>query len=333
MVTQPSDDPDQAAAETIALMVTYIKDSARDPLVQATAHQAVEQFAGMGMSGSHDADVAESCWAWVKHNLQFVHHSKLLALWMGNRDALQLLISPDVIIHAINGDDRDAANRARKGDCAVYSPLVCALLECLGYDWELVIAAVNPNQPDIFSHVWPRVVLPNGRRVSLDASHGKYAGWRVPDAHISRLQAFDSSGRPIPFQEDSFVGFGEYFRTGMGEDPNSSVDLTQLYPVNPAAYDTAPPTTPITSPVPSGGFDWSSLIGNLANQWTQIGGRVIAPQTTYSVGPNGQISYSTPGAAPVPSGFSTSLGSGTLGWVLGGGLVLVLAIAAFGGKK
>ncbi len=219
-VYQPSNDPDQAARETIALMTSYIKGSARDSYVQAEARRAVESYPSplLAMSGiagddprlspeAREQAVAESCWSWAKHNLEFVHHSKLLLAWMGNQDALQLLISPDVIVHALNGSDGEARRRARKGDCAVYSPMICSLLEANGLDWELVIAAVDPQQPEIFSHVWPRVVLSDGRRVSLDASHGPYPGWQVPARDIHRLQAFDSSGRAISDQGNHFRGW------------------------------------------------------------------------------------------------------------------------------
>ncbi len=349
-VYQPSNDPDEAARETIALMTSYIKDSARDPLVRATARDAAHSYPSMllalaGIAGddprltrqAREQGAAESCWSWAKHNLDFVHHSKLLALWLGRGDALQLLVSPDVIVHALNGDDRDARARARKGDCAVFSPLICALLEALGLDWELVIAAVNANQPDIFSHVWPRVVLSDGRRISLDASHGPYPGWQVPARDIHRLQVFDSSGRAVADRGSQFAGLGEYISTaGLGDDASGSPYEYSGDPyLDPGGTSTpfygaigTPPFAP-QSGAPS---PWASIVGNLANAWTQIGGRVIAPQTTYTVGPGGQVSYSTPGSAPVPSILPASLGSSsTLLWV-GGGLAVLFAVFAMGKK-
>jgi hypothetical protein len=339
-VFQPSNDPDEAARETIGLMTSYIHGSARDPLVQAEARGAVASYPSMllalaGIAGddprltrqAREQGAAESCWSWAKHNLDFVHHSKLLALWLGRGDALQLLVSPDVIVHALRGSDREARGRARKGDCAVYSPLICALLESLGLDWELVIAAVDANQPDIFSHVWPRAVLSDGRRVSLDASHGPYPGWQVPARDIHRLQVFDSSGRAVADRGSSFAGLGEYIATGLGECITAYNDDGSSYQ---SCLDTSPP--PFNAG--GGGTNWASVFGNLANQWTQIGGRVIAPQTTYTVGPGGQVSYSTPGAAPVPSILPTSLGSSsTLLWVGGGVAALLLGAMAFGGRK
>ena len=308
-VYQPSSNPDTAACETIALMTTYIRDSARDPLVQAEARRAVKQFpslmalAGLTMAEVQNGTVyeqaaAESCWSWAKHNLEFVHHSKLLLLWLGNKDALQLLISPDVIVHALNGSDSDARSRARKGDCAVFSPMICALLEALGLDWELVIAAVDRSQPEIFSHIWPRVVLSDGRRVSLDASHGKYPGWHVPAYDIHRLQVFDSYGNAIADAGGTFTGLHNYMPRGMGTDLSYWDQFTDAG-VTPQTWDQAPVvSTPAIAPAGGGGgFNWNNTIGGLLNQWTQIGARVIAPQTSYQVGPGGQISYTTPGSA------------------------------------
>jgi len=73
--------------------------------------------------------------------------------WLGESDQMQLLISPDVLLRS-----------GRKvGDCAIYSELACALLACNGVDYEFVTVAVNPSQPEVFSHVYVYAVLPDGR--------------------------------------------------------------------------------------------------------------------------------------------------------------------------
>ncbi len=123
-VYQPSDDPDEAARETIALAVQDIHGSARDPLFRSEAAHAIRAYpspflAAAGLSiddprltqETREEGVADSCWSWAKHNLDFVHHSKLLRAWLGRGDALQLLISPDVIVYAKYGADRDARSR------------------------------------------------------------------------------------------------------------------------------------------------------------------------------------------------------------------------------
>ncbi len=344
-VYQPSVNPDQAARETIQLMRSYIKESARDPLVQNEARSAVASYpspllAASGISGddprltvaAREQAIAESCWSWAKHNLEFVHHSKLLLLWMGNHDALQLLISPDVIVHAFYGDDAEARQRARKGDCAVFSPMICALLEANALDWELVIGAVDRNQPETFSHVWPRVVLSDGRRVSLDASHGPYPGWQVPARDINRLQVFDSSGRAVQDRGNTFAGLGEYIATnasGLG----AFGDDFGFDPYNPSgSTDVGAPSGGWPS---SGGssIDWANILGGSVKSGFDILGRVVAPTTTYTVGPNGQVSYVTPGSAPAP-GVIPSIGGSSNLLLLGGlGLGALVLASMFGGRK
>lgn len=339
-VYQPSSDPDQAAAETIALMCTYIKGSARDPLVQAEAQRAVDHYPSMLLSlasiagddprlslAAREQAAAEACWSWAKHNLQFVHHNKLFASWTPRfQEALQLLISPDVIAHALNGTDPEARARARMGDCAVYTPMIAALLECLGLDWELVIAKVPPRVQE-FGHIWPRVVLSDGRRVDLDASHGPYPGWHVPAHDIYGIRVYNSNGRLVDEEVKALTGLGEYLSTGMG-------DCTTQYNDDGTSYQSCIDYGPSSSGTPSSGASpWASVIGNLANQWTAIGGRVIAPQTTYTVGPGGQVSYSTPGSAPVPGALPGSLGGSSSLLLIGGGVLGLVLLVSMMGKK
>ncbi len=86
----------------------------------------------------------------------------------------------------------------------------------------------------------------------------------------------------------------------------------------------APGSGPSSSPASGSGFNWSSWVAGLANQWTQIGGRVIAPQTTYTRNPDGSISYSTPGSGALPAGLGAS-SSSSLIWI-GGALILGLVV-------
>ncbi len=173
----------------------------------------------------------------------------------------------------------------------------------------------------------------------MDASHGPYPGWQVPARDIHRLQVFDSSGRPVADRGSSYAGLGEYIATGLGDDATGNP-----YDYSPDPYlDPGGTSTPFygspgdstfrIGPAATGApSQWASVIANLANQWTAIGGRVFAPQTTYTVGPGGQVSYATPGSAPVPSILPTSLGgSSSLLWI--GGAVAGLALLFALGKK
>lgn len=200
-VRQTSPDPFEATAETISYMCELVRDSLADGIVQAAARDAAALAPDYPWAG---------CWWWVKHHLQFVHHSKMLGAWVGMPDELQLLIRPDALLKM----------ERPKGDCAVYTTLLCAMLQCAGYGWEICTVAVDPYQPGVFSHVYPRVILADGSRVPLDASHGKYPGWEVPPERVSAKQIWDSAGNPVDDQDSGFRGLhglGEtYMYPGMG---------------------------------------------------------------------------------------------------------------------
>jgi hypothetical protein len=336
-------DNDRATGQTVELMAGRARESARDPLVQRAANLAVKQYRGgplYGLTGrdpwSDPQALAESCWWLAKDNIKFVHHNELIATWWNERDQLQLIISPEVLL----------TMERMKGDCAIFTTFICALLEVLGLPWEIVTAAVDPRQPDVFSHVWPRVVLPDGRRVALDASHGAYPGWQVPQERQYKVQVWNESGRPVE-NVQSFAGLHGY-QYGMGDvcfpgdaDYNPSL-CTGLTPVPSTADTNVNLANLYPAGVPGGsggsgagqpGFNTNAFLAQLANSWTQIGSRVLAPSTTYTRNADGSISYVTPGSAPggLPS-FGSSLTSSPL--LLVGGLALGgLLLVSIMGKK
>jgi hypothetical protein len=193
-VVWSSEDPTEATHETVQYMCSLIADSLADGIVQRATANALRVEWVMSGEGSRSP---VSIWFWVKRNLRFVHHSKLLVAWLNAPNELQLLIRPDALLKM----------REPKGDCAVYTCLVCAMLDCCGLPWEIVTVAVDPRNPGIYSHVYPRVILGDGRRVVLDASHGKYPGWEVPDAHVSAKQVWDREGNPIEDEDPPARGY------------------------------------------------------------------------------------------------------------------------------
>lgn len=217
-----SSNSDRATARTVQLMTDYIKKSAADPLVQRAAVFAVQQWRGgpffQGDPFKSSRAIAESLWWFAKHYMTFVHHSALILVWLGEKDQLQLLISPDVLVRM----------KAWRGDCAIYSMLIPAMLEVLGVPWEIVTLAVNPEAPRVFSHVYPRAILDDGRSLALDASHGKYPGWSVPRRDIFRSQVWNSDAEPVDdvAQFDGLHNYvparGMWGWSGLGDD--TSID-------------------------------------------------------------------------------------------------------------
>lgn len=341
---QTSADPFEATHETVIYMCQLVGDSLEDGIVQVATQQA-EQWAQMPRQ-----DWA-GIWWWVKQHLQFVHHSKMLGEWIGMPDELQLLIRPDALLKM----------KAPKGDCAVYTMLVCAMLDSAGVPWEIVTVAVDPRMPGVFSHVYPRAILPDGSRVVLDASHGKWPGWEVPAERVTAKQVWTSDGAPIDDLDSGYRGLHgmDYmYPSGMGDDGTTVYDpSTDTLDIFPPATDPgylAPgsdlSTFPVQSPtigvnLPTGaspttgtgtGLSPSEVgaLNSLASQMTSIFG---ATQGVTQVQRNANGSYSL--VAPVGANVGTSmLGTGTATsstWLVLGGLVLagILMMSMMGGGR
>jgi len=348
-----SDDPNIATQQTVEEMVRQIRQAARDPLVQQCAVNAVRAFQGGPAWWGARFDpfssaqcMADSCWWWCKHYLRFVHHGSMFEAWSADlgdpRTKLQLLIAPDVLVRM----------KRMEGDCAIYTMMLCAMLASLGIQFEIVTLAVDQMQPEIFSHVFARAVLPDGRRESLDASHGDYPGWQVPARDIHREWTFDESGRRVGAAR--FQGLHAYRRRpgrrGMGgtvcDDSGCYDDQTGEVAVMPSSGITPPvdSTTWTTLPsgatyVPSGASvapaqnsaQWASFASNMLKSGLTLAEiNSIQPGTVVSA--NGAILRQSTGyAVPVGSGVSTltsSLASGNTIFYLGFGLLAIFAISS-----
>lgn len=330
---------DIATAQTVSMMCEQIDRSASDRMVQAAARDAARRFRGgplnylMGQSPKAPACLAESVWWWCKYGLRFVHHDGLIEVWFHERNQLQLLISPDLLLRM----DRP------RGDCAIYTMLECALLKCLGVPYEIVTAAVDPNVPDQYSHVYARAVMPNGRRLVLDASHGSRAGWEVPPEHIIRKQVWDAAGDPVEdvaprfhglhayqarptrpimpgrialvprvrFGQQSFrAGLGRFRRRGLGDLTTVDASGNIVDAAGNVVGSTADTPVYTSAPGSTGGGGFWSAFPNLLNQGINILGRVVAPTATIESGPGG-TRIVTPASAQLP--FNPATGGAPFG--------------------
>ncbi len=176
-------DPDERASQIVGYMVELIHGAQGDPLLSFAWRLAWDRF--RVFAGDNEAIVP---WWFAKYWIRkFVHHQDMLIDWLGLPNELQLLISPDALLRLSDP----------KGDCAVYTCLICALLELRGIGWEIVTVAVNPLYPDEFSHVYPQAVLGDGSRLALDASHGKFPGWQAPDFRVLKKKC--GTGQAVRF--------------------------------------------------------------------------------------------------------------------------------------
>jgi hypothetical protein len=321
---QLSDDPDTATQQTVQEMCRQIHQAAKDPLVQTAAMNAL-RFQG----GPFGFTAAEACWCWCKHYLRFKHHGSMFEAWSADLGdpgiKLQLLIAPDVLVRMSR----------MEGDCAIYTMMLCAMLESLGLRWEIVTAAVDRGQPEIFSHVWPRVVLPAGSE-PLDASHGKYPGWQVPAEDVYRMWVFDQNGSRIAEQGARFGGLHAYRRRpGMGAtvcddmgcyddgtgavvaapDPNSTY-LSYPVPAGGGTYvdqSGAPVSGPVyKAPASNNSAQWASFASSLVKSGMTLAEiNAIQPGTVVSA--NGAILRQNPGyAVGSAPGSTLNLGTGIL---------------------
>jgi hypothetical protein len=342
-----SEDPDTATIQTVQEMCRQIHQAAKDPLIAQIARRAVTTFRGgpgwaLHYSDSEAQRAAESCWWWCKWNLKFKHHGDMFTMWSSDlgdpRTKLQLLIAPDVLVRM----------KRMEGDCAIYTMMLCALLESLGLPWEIMTLAVDHEQPEIFSHVCARS---NGE--TLDASHGPRPGWEVPAFDVHRRWVFNSNGAKTEYggrftglhayrsraRRRSMWGMGDFcdeFPEECGQTSASSATLpyyeaTQVFQENPVPYS----GTVYTAPSQSNSAQWASFATQLAKMGLSLA-QINAIQPGTVVSANGAILRQNPGyAVPVGSGTSqraSSLGGNTLLYI-GGGLLALLAVGSMMGKR
>lgn len=343
-----SKDPDIATAQTVQAMCEYIRAAARDPLIGALAVRACHTFnGGPGWAGSPDVwngrRMAESCWWWCKWNLKFRHHGSMFEAWSSDlgdpQTKLQLLIAPDVLVRM----------RRMEGDCAIYTMMVCSMLEALGLPWEVVTLAVDHGQPEIFTHVCAR-----SAGETLDASHGPRPGWKVPAADIYREWVFDSAGRKITDigrPAGKFSGLHGYrgrrgmwgytcdesgcYDDGAGTSSGGYYNPSQVFGSD-LGYQGNWSEVPAGSiAVPSqNSAAWAGVATQLAKMGFTLA-QMNALKPGVVVRPDGTILQQNPGyAVPIGAQISNALGGGSSLLYIGGGLVgLFVLVSMFKGRK
>ncbi len=347
-----SGDSDTDTATSIRIMCEDARQSANDQGVRETAAAAVAQLGNLSGDMDDAARIAAGAWWYCKLFVKFVHHESIIRQRLGQAGHLQGLISPAVLIRM----DRP------EGDCAIFSSCIAAFLQALGVPFEFVTVAANPSEPDVYSHVFLYAVMPDGRRIPLDASHGDYPGWQVPSAHVTRRQVWDSSGNPVQDRGSRFDGLHNYtMRSGLGSmvydsqtdtyyddgagasaGDSSKLDLSTLpfYPIPPGGgtfidQNTGKPYSGPAYTVPAQGTaQWASLANVLVKGGFDLAKlNAIQPGTVLSA--NGQILRQNPGyAVGSPTG-ALNVGAGGSNLLLYGGLAVLglLAISSMKGGR
>ena len=354
-------DADLATAQTIATMCSHIHRAAQDPVVRQAAQDAFATW-GRWLTGSAWSAPVGVFW-WAKHAVKMLPHSKFKALLAAYPEKRQLLVIPEVVVRA----------PAPAGDCSTFSMLIAAMLEALGVQWELVTVAADPQDPKLYSHVFVRAVLPDGGRVTLDGSHGKYPGWEVPRAHQFRRQVWDAAGEPISDQAPVVSQLHEYLATGLGDDSfDVGIDTSDA-----SSYATTPTDATLNElGLPTDTTDLSSVFSSITGgatptytdastgltatkvgsssgyvapsqssaQWAAFSTQMLKAGLTALeistiqpgtvVSANGAILRQATGlAVPVGSGITAAFGSSSSTMLLLGGVVLVVVVMLMGSKR
>ncbi len=155
-----SDDPDTQVAQVLDLMVGLSDEDSLANEIQNDARAAC--------ASGEDESTAEPFTAWLK------------------RDDI-----PETLVRPI--DMRMMAEP--QGDCDDFSMMIRARLLALGIPCKFVTVAVDPQDPERFSHVYAVADCSDGRcgpnwsgRVALDTSHGPYPGWEAPNPFGKRAE-------------------------------------------------------------------------------------------------------------------------------------------------
>lgn len=297
---------DTATAQTIEQMALLIKESIDDPLTQSIAERACSTW---GQGSKDPRSVAWACWWYAKHSIRFVLDQPAARKFTGMPEALEFLVSPALMLRS----------RKMQGDCDDFTMMICALLGSRGLGYEIITVAANPREPRTFSHVYCRAILPDGSRFPLDASReGKYPGWQVPAAHVSRLQAWNEDGNPVEDAgSNNWDGLHGYsWNRGLGQTEDAPAesdtpdDLTSfLYTIDPNAGANA--TTGFLEPLNTGDIASSGGFGPIGSPVGCASGYVVADASgdcalaTSTQGQSATASFSANPAAQIASSLET----------------------------
>ena len=154
--------PDSGTAQSVRRMAQVTAESIGTPRLHkfsrkcATSWRGGPAYRGRALNWEDQRQLACSIWYGVHSSMRFQEHSEQIKALLNESDQLQLLISPDLLL----------SRKRPAGDCAVYTPLVCASLGTLGIHYEFVTLACDPRDPDLFTHVYARAVLRDGSRAA-----------------------------------------------------------------------------------------------------------------------------------------------------------------------
>jgi len=157
------DGGDEQTAAVIRLMTEYAVQDSRSAAVRDAVREA--QIAYPGLSPE------EQIFYYVRGRVRFVE-DEVTAL------PIQTWYQEPIVEALIRPVDLLAQRPVAQGDCDDFSMLVAAMLLAQEIPCSYVTVAADPRDPRQFSHVYVASYR-DGKRFSVDASHGEYPGWEA----------------------------------------------------------------------------------------------------------------------------------------------------------
>lgn len=194
------DCPDGQVAMTVGMVWNRV--------IQDSQHASFKEWADRLTRGCEtEADKCAVIWDHVKHSIRFKRDEETSGrtdIPVNHDDVVEVIIRPlDMMGYVGKG--------CAVGDCDDFSSYTAALLTANGIDCRFATVAADGRDPSQYTHVY--VVAypllgdqgnPFGKdRVPMDASHGEYCGWEVPN----RYGKFKEWGSSDPLQMVMTMGW------------------------------------------------------------------------------------------------------------------------------
>jgi hypothetical protein len=285
-----SDDPDQATAETVALMQAAAIEDSTSPQVWAATQGALR------FQGSTQRGACEAIYQWVASHIHFRSDEPVLARLLGLDDELDLLIRPARLL----------TMRHPAEDCDGFTMLCCSMLLAAEVPCEIVTIKADHEDPSRFSHVYCQAFPDQHTVLVMDCSqaaqHGYPCGWEAPEYFDRKTWGVME---PEPRQQKGLHGLGQ----------SGETDTESMGWLGGGGGGTQQ----------GSGFDLNSLIHQITAGGLQIA-RMQATPVGYVQTPTMIANYG-PGGAPLNFGAS---GISTSTLLLGGAALLGVLLLARG---
>jgi len=221
-----------STAQTIRDMCAHVRAATQDPLVRRVALEISGVPLSVWAAGAcplSRRQLAEKVWAWCKRNIKFVPDEEQIWKLLGRREELELLISPSVMLRP-ELLEHVRGYKGMEGDCDCFVMTAMSLLACLGVPPLFETLKCDVDSPWRWSHICAGALLEDGSIFPVDASHGEYAGWRVPGRDIFESQLWDMNGNKV--SGGNMRGLSGYVRERgwTGSEMTSSGRVAGPYP-------------------------------------------------------------------------------------------------------